>query len=92
MDDYTDELSPYCVHFPSASPSDLWDTPLKILILASLAGLIVASLHAQTFNPLLRLTQAHGISALLLRPSILIVVTGPQPHDCARGRWGSAHR
>ena len=79
MNDYTNELelNPCCVQFPSTTETpDLWDLPLKFLILVSLGTLIYANVHDQSFEPLWRLASRHGVSSLLLRPSILWFTMG----------------
>jgi len=77
MEDTAVEASPYCTEFPSPYyAQDLWDLPLRFLILVSLMALIFSSMHAQEFNPLLHVATSHRVSALLLRPSILWCAMG----------------
>lgn len=57
--------------FPPVAPPDRWDFPLKVLILAGLSGLVVVSLQAQAFQPLVSVAESHGIRAEFFRPSIL---------------------
>jgi hyaluronan synthase len=46
------------------------------MIIIGLGVLVFVSIHAQVFNPLFKLAEAHGISATLVRPSILWFATG----------------
>jgi hyaluronan synthase len=62
--------------FPSVVPRDNWDLPLKLTILAGLGILIFISVHAQAFQPLLRVAETHGIRADFYRPSILWFTMG----------------
>jgi hyaluronan synthase len=75
MDDQNEQEARCGDVLPSSTP-DAWDGPLKLLILAGLGLLAFASIRAQVFNPLFRSAMAHGMSAALLRPSILWFAMG----------------
>ncbi len=62
--------------FPPDPSVDAWDQVLKLIILAGLGALAYVSIHAQLFSPLYRLAEAHGISATLVRPSVLWFMMG----------------
>lgn len=62
--------------FPPVAARDFWDLPLKLTILAGLGVLIVVSLRAQAFQPLVTVAETHGIRADFFRPSILWVTMG----------------
>jgi hyaluronan synthase len=63
-------------HFAPAPPRDRWDAVLIVAILAGLAILLWASLKADIFSPLLRVAERHGLSAALLKPSLLWLSMG----------------
>jgi hyaluronan synthase len=63
-------------HFPPEFTPDGWDAALKATILAGLAILAFVSVREQAFSSLYRLAEAHGISATLVRPSILWFLMG----------------
>jgi hyaluronan synthase len=62
--------------FAPAPPRDAWDAVLIAAIVAGLALLIWASLKADVFSPLLRVAQRHGLSAALLKPSLMWLSMG----------------
>ncbi|HTW64689.1 MAG TPA: glycosyltransferase family 2 protein [Bryobacteraceae bacterium] len=69
--DSADELSPeFAAFLPEAKP-DKWDLPLKLIIVAALALLVMVNIRYKAFIPLVGLAESHGISAMLVRPSIL---------------------
>lgn len=76
VNDCNHELSSPSVQFPAVSTSDAYDLLLKFIIMASLCLLVFVNFRAQTFTPILRSAEAHGLSATLLRPSILWFTMG----------------
>lgn len=70
------EQQPHAPPFPPSAAPDNWDLPLKVTILAGLGVLIVVSLQAQAFQPLVTVAEAHGIRADFLRPSFLWFTMG----------------
>lgn len=59
-----------------AAQADLWDWVLKAMILTALALLIFFSIRVQAFYPLVRVEEAHGLDAILFRPSVLWFTMG----------------
>ncbi len=76
MEEFTNELQPYSLQFPLVPTSIIQDLLLKSLVLAGLGALVLVNIRVHTFAPLLRSAGAHGISAMLLRPSILWLAMG----------------
>jgi hyaluronan synthase len=62
--------------FLPAPPHDAWDWFVKGLIVLGLAGLIWASLQSRWFAPLLAVAESHGLSAALVRPSMIWFAMG----------------
>ncbi len=60
----------------AAPKPDGWDLVLKACILAGVGALIFFSFRLQTFYSLVRVEEAHGLDAILFRPSILWFITG----------------
>jgi hyaluronan synthase len=63
-------------HFVPAPPRDAWDWFVKLLIVVGLALLLWSSLHARWFAPLLAVAESHGLSAALVRPSMVWFAMG----------------
>jgi hyaluronan synthase len=59
------------IQFPQASTTDSWDLFIKFVILMGLGALVLISVQDQVFSPVVKLAEAHGISAMIYRPSIL---------------------
>jgi hyaluronan synthase len=55
---------------------DAWDFVLTLSILAGLGLLVFLSIRAQAFSPVFKLAEEHGISAALVRPSVLWFAMG----------------
>lgn len=62
--------------FRPAPGADVWDWVLKAAILTGLALLIFVSFRVQAFYPLVRVEEAHGLDAILFRPSVLWFMMG----------------
>lgn len=62
--------------FAPPPPSDAWDVLLKVLIVAGVGSLVWLALRADTFSPLLRIAQNHGMGAVLLKPSMMWFAMG----------------
>jgi hyaluronan synthase len=71
-----DEQGPHRGRFPLEIRRDAWDHALRLTILAGLGALAYVSIRAQAFSPLYQLAETHGISAALVRPSILWFMMG----------------
>lgn len=69
-------LDPPGSNFPTVPESDAWDWILKAAILGGLALLIAVSIVLQAFYPLVRVEEAHGLDAILFRPSVLWFMMG----------------
>lgn len=71
MNDDSDELTPAAdVFLPEPGP-DAWDLPIKLIIVAAMALLVLVNIRFKAFIPLVGLAESHGLSATLVRPSIL---------------------
>ena len=57
-------------------PQDGWDLLVKVLIIVGLAFLLWLNDELNAFDPLLELAHRHGLSELLVRPSIMWAVMG----------------
>lgn len=64
------------VQFEPVAKPDMWDWVLKAAILTGLALLITISIWVQAFYPLVRVEEAHGLDAILFRPSVLWFMMG----------------
>lgn len=62
--------------FAPEPPRDTWDLALRLSIASGLIVLLWVSIKAQTFAPLLQVAQSHGLTALLLRPSLIWFAMG----------------
>lgn len=65
---------PSCLRL--APPGDAWDTLLKVSILCGLGLLVWLALATGLFRPLLRIAENHGLSAALVKPSLLWFAMG----------------
>jgi len=59
-----------------AAQADWWDWVLKAVILVALGLLIFISIRLQAFYPLVRVEEAHGLDAILFRPSVIWFMMG----------------
>ena len=71
-----EELETEVVELPYKSTVDFWDLPLKLFILAALVLLVFVNIRLRAFLPLLGLEESRGITAILLRPSIMWFTMG----------------
>ncbi len=56
---------------PAGGGPDAWDLPLKLGILMGLSVVVLFSVHDHVFRPVYRVAEAHGLSTMLYRPSVL---------------------
>ncbi len=71
-----DKERPRRERFPLETRHDAWDHLLRLLILAGLGSLVYVSIRAQVFSPLYRVAETQGISATLVRPSVMWFMMG----------------
>ena len=64
------------MRLPPEAGRDAWDHALRLVIVLGLGLMAYVSIRAQVFSPLYRLAEIHGISATLVRPSILWFMMG----------------
>ena len=64
------------MRLPPEAGRDAWDHVLRLVIVLGLGLMAYVSIRAQVFSPLYRLAEIHGISATLVRPSILWFMMG----------------
>ena len=57
-------------------PSDIWDVLLKAVIVAGLVVLLWLSIRGAAFAPLIRVAQRHGVTAILVKPSVAWLMMG----------------
>jgi hyaluronan synthase len=57
-------------------PSDVWDVLLKAVIVAGLGVLLWFSIRGAAFAPLIRVAQRHGLTAILVKPSVAWLAMG----------------
>lgn len=70
------EQQPEVPRFSPVSQTDLWDLPLKLGIVVCLSALIFYSFQTDSFEPLVKAAEAHGIRADFFHPSFLWILTG----------------
>ena len=62
--------------FRSIPPSDAWDALLRVTIVVGLALLLYLCVSGRAFAVLLATAERHGLSALLVRPSVMWLSMG----------------
>ncbi|MGB6975536.1 MAG: glycosyltransferase family 2 protein [Terracidiphilus sp.] len=56
---------------PASAGGDVWDLALKLCIVLGLTAVVIFSVHDRVFAPVYKVAEAHGLSTMLYRPSVL---------------------